>query len=359
MITLIFPTKKLFRRAFYTSPLIAALITSPFFIRPSSTLLNGVYAIIIITLFIFTVFAINIGLIYLTEKYKPNRSINYVRYILSYAICISLAFFVRFILMHIFSDFETRIGPSPGNTHSGNIDKWHIFPSLMFNFCLNTVILIIQDLIMLREKQAMFELENAQLKIKNIEATNQQLRQQIHPHFLFNSLNTLKNLIKKRPEMAEEYLVKLSDFLRSSISPGNKNVIKVEDELKISLDYLEMQKIRFNDALKYAFDIPGETGKKFLPSFSLQLLVENAIKHNALTEEVPLQINVRYKEGRIIVSNNVQKKQVAEESTGIGLANLAERYKIISGDELIINPTEDVFSVSIKVLENESSNHRG
>src|ERR1700744_470240 len=109
MITLIFPTKKLFRRAFYTSPLIAALITSPFFIRPSSTLLNGVYAIIIITLFIFTVFAINIGLIYLTEKYKPNRSINYVRYILSYAICISLAFFVRFILMHIFSDFETRI----------------------------------------------------------------------------------------------------------------------------------------------------------------------------------------------------------------------------------------------------------
>ena len=105
--------------------------------------------------------------------------------------------------------------------------------------------------------------------------------------------------------------------------------------------------------------IPGETGKKFLPSFSLQLLVENAIKHNELTQQSPLKVDVFCRDGRIIVSNNLQKKSVNESSANHGLANLAERYRLWSGDEIIIKEEAHMFSVSIKLLTNEYSDHRG
>jgi LytS/YehU family sensor histidine kinase len=210
---------------------------------------------------------------------------------------------------------------------------------------------------LLREKKAMIESENAQLIIKNIEATYNQLKQQIHPHFLFNSLNTLKTLIKKQPNDAEIYLKKLSDFLRASITLNNENLAKLSDELKFCLDYLELQKGRFGEALKYSIEIPEEVKWGFVPVFSVQHLLENAIKHNALTIENPLLIEVKYDNERIIVSNNIQVKDLTEETTGRGLANLAERYRILSGDEIIFQSDDRHFSVSLKILKHEDSNH--
>jgi LytS/YehU family sensor histidine kinase len=226
------------------------------------------------------------------------------------------------------------------------------YATVVMAISLNTVILILLDLILLREKKEKVEIENARLKQKNSEALYQQLKQQIHPHFLFNSLNTLKALINKSPDVAEDYLITLSDFLRRSVSVGNDNIVKIEDELKMCLDYLKMQKIRYGWALQFYTDIPEEivqTG--FVPVFSLQLLSENAIKHNALTNESPLQIKIEYNEGSITVSNNLRPKLTTETTTGTGLINLAERYKILSGDEIRIHTTAEQFSVSIKVLK--------
>jgi two-component system, LytTR family, sensor kinase len=214
-----------------------------------------------------------------------------------------------------------------------------------------------QDLLLLREKKTMIESENAQLKIKNIEATYNQLKQQIHPHFLFNSLNTLKTLIRKEPKDAEIYLKKLSDFLRASITLNNENLAKLSDELKFCLDYLELQKGRFGEALKYSIEIPEEIKSGFVPVFSVQHLLENAIKHNALTNENPLLIEVKYDNSRIIVTNNIQIKSITEETTGRGLVNLAERYRILSGDEIIFQSDENQFSVSVKILNHEDSNN--
>jgi LytS/YehU family sensor histidine kinase len=210
---------------------------------------------------------------------------------------------------------------------------------------------------LLREKKAIIESENAQLKIKNIEATYNQLKQQIHPHFLFNSLNTLKTLIRKQPKDAEIYLKKLSDFLRASITLNNENLAKLSDELKFCLDYLELQKGRFGEALIYSVEIPEEAISGFVPVFSVQHLLENAIKHNALTVENPLLIEIKNDNNRIIVSNNIQVKDLTEETTGRGLANLAERYKILSGDEIIFQSDDNHFSVSLKILNHEDSNH--
>jgi LytS/YehU family sensor histidine kinase len=205
---------------------------------------------------------------------------------------------------------------------------------------------------LLREKKTKVEIENARLKQKNSEALYQQLKQQIHPHFLFNSLNTLKALINKSPDAAEDYLVTLSGFLRMSVSAGNDHMVKIEDELKMCLDYLKMQKIRYGEALQFHADIPEEIAQtRFVPFFSLQLLSENAIKHNVLTNETPLQIKMAYNEGWITVSNNIRPKLTTEATTGTGLINLADRYKILSGDEIQIHTTAEQFSVSIKVLK--------
>ncbi|HDR51837.1 MAG TPA: histidine kinase [Mariniphaga anaerophila] len=341
---------KILNVALYTSPLIGILAISPMFIIRMVPIQIYPRSVLSLTVIIFLAWMINISIIYFGEKFKiRNESFNILRYFLSYLLSASFIMFAMRMRKIFFSGIFT----------SCEITRPHSpLATFVMAISLNTVILIILDLILLKAKKTRIEIENAQLKQKNSEALYQQLKQQIHPHFLFNSLNTLKSLINKSPDIAEDYLIKLSDFLRTSVSAGNDNIVKLKEELKLCLDYLEMQKIRYGKALQFSVDIPEkiyQTG--FVPVFSLQMLTENAIKHNALTNESPLQIQIKYVEGRITVINNLQPKLITETTTGSGLTNLAERYKILSGDEIIIRTTANQFSVSIKVLNNENSNY--
>ena len=243
------------------------------------------------------------------------------------------------------------------NAHGLHNTYFH-FHLLLF-LSINTVILILQDLLVTRERKAAIELENQQLRLKNMEAVNQQLKQQIQPHFLFNSLSTLKSLMTTDPDHAEEYLIRLSEFLRSSLSSHSLNLIRLDDELHLCTNYLEMQKIRFGDALQFDIQVPEPWKNKYhLPAFALQQLAENAIKHNILTLDRPLRITITAHDGAMItVSNNLQKKDTVTAPSGVGLKNLNERYKIISGNNIIIDTTDDTYSVSIKALEYENSHH--
>jgi two-component system LytT family sensor kinase len=341
------PLRKIFRTALFTSIiLIVVLAITPHTVafRSFSTrgLVNGM---VFLAAFILFIWIINILLLYLAEKYPALKKRIYLRYAISFILCIPCILLVNFIITGAF--------------HSSARATAHLYAIFVLGFILNTIVLIIQDLILLREKKSRIELENAELKFINVEATNQQLKQQIHPHFLFNSLNTLKTLIKKNPDLAEDYVVKLSDFLRASLLSSNPNVVKLADELKLCHDFFEMQKIRFGNALNYKIQIPGDVqASAFVPVFSLLSLLENAIKHNQLTNELPLQIQITYVDGRIIVSNNIQPKYSREPSTGMGLQNLAERYRIISGDEILINNDGRTFVVSINTVSNEDSNNR-
>jgi sensor histidine kinase YesM len=221
---------------------------------------------------------------------------------------------------------------------------------------INSLILVLQNYIIIQDAKSRADMENIQLKAANADAANQLLRQQIHPHFLFNTLNILKSLYKINPSAGEEYLVHLSDFLRAAVSTNNIKVIPLKDELKLCIDYLEMQKIRFGKALIYTISVPGDDSG-YVPSFSIHPLVENSIKHNGFTEEFPLHIKILKEGERIIVLNNLKLKSSSEGSTGSGLSNLSERYRIISGDDLIIKQTSGIFSVSIKILQHEYSNN--
>lgn len=342
------PIKKILKTALYSSIiLIGILAIAPHVIILKAFSLSEFFkGLLSLALLIFFIWSINIALVYLAEKYSKARYSGYQRYALSYTICFASIFFSRHLINSM--------------VHNPSRESAHLYAVFILVFILNTIILIMQDLILLRQKKSTIEQENTELKLKNAEATNQQLKQQIHPHFLFNSLSTLKTLIKKDTTQAEEYLVKLSDFLRASLLSTTPNTIKVAEEIKLCLDYLEMQKMRFGRALQYDIDISPEIQHAvFVPVFSLLSLLENAIKHNRLTHELPLSIQIKFSNGRISVINNIQSRLASETSIGSGLENLAGRYRILSGDEVIIINDGITFSVSIKTLAHEDSNNRG
>jgi hypothetical protein len=371
--------KKLFRIALYTSTAIGLITVGPAYIigitmgnisMSGPVMLKLLAASVFgISCFVFIIWLINIAIL----NYFNNRSFvaenTRHRYLWSFLVCLGLMFSLRLSLTPLMNDPE-RVQRMLNwkikefGLQIGNMDYTQytnpIFQTAIIFFTvvsINAIVLIILDLVLLRDKKTKIESENIRLKMKNIEAANQKLKQQLQPHFLFNSLNVLKALIRKQPDGAEAYIKRLSDFLRASVSFDNVNTVKFEEELKLSLDYMEMQKIRFDTAVRFEVSIPEAAKAGFLPIFSIQLLLENAIKHNAFTIESPLYIKLFYSDGRITVSNNVRQKTAEESSSGMGLSNLSERYKLLSGDDIRIQSTDSDFSVSIKILTDENCNH--
>ena len=223
---------------------------------------------------------------------------------------------------------------------------------------LTTIILFLHDFVIFRQNKIQTELENSRLQLRNSQAENLLLKQQIHPHFLFNSLNTLKALYKKDPQLGEIYLLQLADFLRSAVSLNNRLATTLDEELEICKNYMEMQKMRFGDALEWNLNIENqEMLKGFVPSFSLQPLLENAIKHNIFTKEAPLKLVIEQRQDYISVSNAINPRNAGETSTKSGLSNLAERYQLWSGNEIIIKNDGKSFSVSFKIMPDENSNN--
>jgi LytS/YehU family sensor histidine kinase len=354
----VIPLKKLFRLAAYTSPVIGILAIGtvsvvPYFFLKGFDFPHLFLFLAVGSVVIFTFWSINIALTHALSKPGRGTISRPIKYLLSYTFVSCFVLCVRFTALHFVDEHAFLNRVAPANTiYFINIMRVSII------FSINTIILILQDLVLIRETKTVVEIENAQLKIKNMEALNQQLKQQIHPHFLFNSLTTLKSLIKRNPEDAEAYLIKLSDFLRVSISLGQVDTLTLDEELKLCSNYLDMQKMRFGEALQHQVDVPEEirrTGS--VPVFSMQLLLENVIKHNALTNEAPLHIRIGYADGWVEVSNNLQKKQTTEASLGFGLINLTERYRLLGADEPHIEERGSNFSVKIKVLKDGNSHN--
>jgi two-component system, LytTR family, sensor kinase len=214
----------------------------------------------------------------------------------------------------------------------------------------NAFIFILTDLIITKENKNKFALENAHLKLVNLEAEYKLLKDQINPHFLFNALSTAKALIKKQPELAEEYIVRLSEFLRASIN-NNKKTISLKEELDLCKEYIALNKIRFGEALLFQNNLVIDPDHYSVPYFSILSLIENAIKHNTFTIENPLQISASNTDDYLEVKNNKQLKFVLENSPKTGLKNLNDRYKLLNAPEIIIQETELEYSVKIALIK--------
>ena len=214
---------------------------------------------------------------------------------------------------------------------------------------INTIIIILSNSIILQFQKRSAELEIERLKVNNLEAQRLMLVQQLQPHFLFNALSTLKSLISENPAKAEDYTVRLSEFLRYSIQSKNSELVLLADSIKFTQDYIELQKVRFGDSFDCKIDVPEIELQKKVPIYAVQTLVENAIKHNALSDKKPLFIQILIEEGRLKVVNNLIPKKVKTNS-GTGLENLNQRYKMLANLEIEVIKTEQLFMVFINLL---------
>lgn len=276
---------------------------------------------------------------------KPSLSARgrFLFYGLSYCLAILVWLLVKY--------FHTLVTGRPWEGEGENLAESYSLAVLAVS-AFNTLILMLQNLVILQHRKARGEIENLQLKAFAGESRNLLLRQQIHPHFLFNALNTVKSLYKRDVLEGERYLVHLANFLRVAISNPHTSTTSIQNELDFCLNYLEMQQVRFGRALIYSVSLSEHTiHSGFLPFFSLQPLVENALKHNLLTEERPIKILIDEKEGYIRVSNNLQTRAYKAPSTGQGLSNLTERYRLLGSEQIKIEQDPELFRVSIKILD--------
>jgi sensor histidine kinase YesM len=178
------------------------------------------------------------------------------------------------------------------------------------------------------------------------------LKNQLDPHFLFNSLNVLTSLIEEDPMQAQKFTTSLSKVYRYVLEQKSKNLISVDEELQFARTYIRLLKMRFEDSI--IFEIPEKATDpeaKIVP-LSLQLLLENAVKHNVVTSSKPLHIRIYEEDGYLYVTNNLQEKQVVKKSSGVGLQNIRQRYAILTQKEMQIFKTTTEFKVRLPMLSN-------
>lgn len=193
-------------------------------------------------------------------------------------------------------------------------------------------------------------MENEQLKTETSIAQFETLKQQVNPHFLFNSLNILKTMVKNHDLNAEEYVVRLAELYRTLLLSNQKEKVGLEEELIALENYLFLLKIRFEDKLVISNQLKSNWKASVLPPLTLQMLVENCIKHNVVSVDKPLRVEIFEEAGYLVVRNNLQLKRSTDSSNHIGLNNINRRYLALCGRNIEIEKTGEHFTVRLPVI---------
>ncbi|MCL6217274.1 2TM domain-containing protein [Zunongwangia pacifica] len=180
------------------------------------------------------------------------------------------------------------------------------------------------------------------------------LKNQLDPHFLFNSLNVLSSLIDEDPEMAQKFTGSLSKVYRYVLEQKSKELVTVEEELKFAKVYMNLLKMRFEDSIIYNFPKELINPEAKVVPLSLQLLLENTVKHNKITPESPLVITIYEADKMLVVKNNLQPKEILKNGSGVGLVNIKERYNLLTKRTMEIIKTEDEFMVRLPLLTKQT-----
>jgi hypothetical protein len=193
--------------------------------------------------------------------------------------------------------------------------------------------------------------KNEELKRENLLAKYEALKNQVNPHFLFNCLNTLSGVVEQKPELATDFIKKLSDIYRYVLEQNDKELVSLKDEIKFVEDYIFLSKMRFGEGLIFNSHITNDQNLQVAP-LGLQMLVENAIKHNILSDDMPLKIEMKIEDGFVIVRNNLQKKKSMDrDKEPLGLENLIKRYAYLSDTSVEVIEADGKFIVKLPVIE--------
>ena len=218
-------------------------------------------------------------------------------------------------------------------------------------FCTIMIIAIYESIYFMHQLRHSVE-ETEKLKRESLNAELNALKTQVNPHFLFNNLNTLASVIPENPRVAVDFVQQLSKLYRHILEVKNEQSILLKEELDVLKAYAFLLQTRFGSNLDVIIDVPAEKLEKRIVPLSLQILMENAIKHNIVSSDKPLRIEVTAMNGKLVVSNNLQRKNQVNESTGIGLENIRNRYKLLGNGQVEVTENGSSFTVSIPLIEN-------
>jgi sensor histidine kinase YesM len=213
---------------------------------------------------------------------------------------------------------------------------------------LNGLMILIKYFYDLSAKSRRVELELETLKRENLMALHESLKQQLNPHFLFNSLNTLKSLVKQDQGQSLKFIDELASIYRHMLVYNGRPEVTLDEEIRFLQSYVGLLQIRYGDAFAVSIQIPPSILDATLPPNTLQILIENVVKHNVFSQKRPLKVRIYEESGLLIVENNLQFKK-AEETSGVGLSNIGNRFEILKGKGIIVEKNESSFKVSLPI----------
>ncbi len=235
-----------------------------------------------------------------------------------------------------------------------NYGSSSIYRKIFLSFMLCSIILLIKYMFELLDEKQKIRIENERLLRENLQARFEMLRQQVNPHFLFNSLATLKTMMYSDIGKAEEFIIHLSDIFRYSLKTSSDEKVLLREELSILEAYIFMLKCRFEQKLIVKINIDKKYNDFYIPPFTLQIIVENCVKHNIISNKAPLKIDIFSNEAaQLTISNSLQPKNSVETSTHVGLANIDKRYQYLCNEHIEINRENQLFKVIIPLIPNK------
>jgi len=320
----------------WTSSIVLGLLSSvPQLASHQFNLLEAAVNAGITAVFAICMWYFNIYMLSRKSKKKPGQQISYQKLLNSLlfglALMLGLAYIQQLILSHI--DF----GPT-----MLMVEVRGILINLVFYMFLN---LLQQNY---ENQHVSMELER--FRNDNLSAQYDLLKQQVNPHFLFNSLNTLKAMVETGDKQSVDFILKLSNFYRYTLESRKLDLIHVREEMEILNAYLFLQKARFDDGFIFSSTLNDEAMKTLIPPFTLQLLVENCLKHNVVSLKKPLYINIYLQDDKIVVENSIQLKNSEENSLGVGLKNIELKYSHLLDKQVEIHNDQQLFQIKLPLI---------
>ena len=279
---------------------------------------------------------------YLIKPFERQNKINTKTLALSVFLTIASV-----VLLISIVNLLKNMGMPPPVDFKGHHDE------LLFRNLFSAAIVLGSIFIMrlIYQKQT-FELENEKLRIESLQSQFESLKNQVSPHFLFNSLTALKTLIRESPQLAGQYVDHLSQVLRYTLQGNEKQLVTLREELEFAESYLFLIKMRYDTNLIIKTEIKEEQLSLMLPPLTIQTLLENAVKHNEISKRNPLTIHIYSDENdTLTVTNPIQKKLSPEQGTGIGLANLSKQFQLLGNRELQVSGDNNEFRVQVPLIK--------
>ncbi len=248
-------------------------------------------------------------------------------------------FIIRFVIFVVFEN----------NSVSYFVQNEHI-KFYVFSLLITMVVSLFFHAIYFYKKAQENKVKEQKVIAGTASAQFESLKNQIDPHFLFNSLNVLSSLIEENPDSAQKFTTSLSKIYRYVLEQKDKELVSVQEELNFAKTYMNLLKMRFENSI--TFELPenfNNDDAKVVP-LSLQLLLENCIKHNVVSESKPLHIKIYIENNQLVIENNLQKKEILSDRKGVGLQNIVNRYSILTDRKVWVLENENIFKVGLPIL---------